>query len=71
MKKLWIKLTTVINKVLGTKIGKFLFEVMNTLGLLILTIYMFVHVQIVFGLIGLFFLLSNLMLLTNKYNKKN
>lgn len=71
MKKLWIKLTTVINKVLGTKIGKFLFEVMNTLGLLVLTIYMFVHVQIVFGLIGLFFLLSNLMLLTDKYNKKN
>lgn len=70
MRKLWTKLTNIINKVLSTKIGKFLFEVINTIGLLVLVIYLFAHVKIIFAFIATFFLLSNVLLLINKYTKR-
>lgn len=70
MKKFWSKLTGFINKILSTKIGRFLFEVVNTIGLIVLTAYLFVHVKIILALIATFFLLSNVMLLINKYSKK-
>lgn len=70
MRKLWTKLTNIINKVLSTKIGKFLFEVINTIGLLVLVIYLFAHVKIIFAFIATFFLLSNILLLINKYTKR-
>lgn len=70
MRKLWTKLTSIINKVLSTKIGKFLFEVINTIGLLVLVIYLFAHVKIIFAFIATFFLLSNVLLLINKYTKR-
>lgn len=70
MRKLWTKLTNIINKVLSTKIGKFLFEVVNTIGLLVLVIYLFAHVKIIFAFTATFFLLSNILLLINKYTKR-
>lgn len=70
MRKLWTKLTNIINKVLSTKIGKFLFEIINTIGLLVLVIYLFAHVKIIFAFMATFFLLSNVLLLINKYTKR-
>nr|DAT90369.1 MAG TPA: hypothetical protein [Caudoviricetes sp.] len=64
------KLIGLINRILSTKVGKFLFEVVNIIALLFLTIYMFGHVKILLGAISLFCFASNVLILIDKYKKK-
>jgi hypothetical protein len=65
------KIREIINKILSTKVGKFLFEFTNMVALIFLTIYMFAHVEIVFGIIALFCAFSNALVLVDKYFIKN
>ena len=64
------KLLNIINKVLASKIGTFLFKFTNLVALIFLTFYMFAHVQIVFGIIALFCTVSNILLLIDRIKKK-
>lgn len=64
------KIREIIAKVLASKIGKFIFEFINVVALVFLTIYMFAHVKILFGIVVLFCTFSNILILINKYKKK-
>lgn len=64
------KIREIIAKILATKIGKFMFEFTNMIALIFLMIYMFGHVEIVFGVIALFCAFSNALILIDKYFKK-
>ena len=63
------KFLNIVNKVLATKIGTFLFKFINLIALIFLTIYLFVHVQIVFGLLTLFCTVSTILLLIDRIKK--
>lgn len=63
------RIREIIAMILANKLGKFVFEFINVLALVFLTIYMFAHVKILFGSIVLFCTFSNILILVDKYKK--
>lgn len=67
---MWNKIKTYIYGIMASKLGKFLFEVMNLIALIVATGFFFAHANIIFGLVTTFCLLGTVLSLIDKYKKK-
>lgn len=71
MKNFLAKVKSIIYKIMETKIGKFLFECLNVVALIIAMCFFYSNVNIMLGSLMLFCLVGTILSLIDKYKKKD
>lgn len=64
------KIKTFIYTVMASKLGKFLFEALNVVALVIAMVFFFSHANILFGSVTAFCLAGTILSLIDKYKNK-
>lgn len=67
---MWNKIKKYIYGIMASKLGKFLFEVMNVIALIVAVGFFFAHANIMLGLVMTFCLSGTVLSLIDKYKKK-